>query len=273
MGKNLQSQLIFLGTGTSSLVIGSQARASGGLVLQTDGFQFHIDPGPGALVRARQFNVNPRENTAVFVTHNHLSHCNDINAVISAMTHAGEDKKGVLVCNKTLYEGHEDLEPYLTKHHRDYLERTIVLNTGQKVGIEEIEVHAIKAIHSDPHTIGLKFITPKFTLVYSSDTKFDESILEDYKNADILVLNNVCPFSVKGNNNLNSEDTVEIINAVKPKIAVIQHFGVKMLAADPLYEAREIKKQTNIPIIAAKDGMAINPITFSSSFCQKAFDV
>ena len=50
----MQAKIIFLGTGGDSIVVGKQLRASGGIILQIDDNQFHIDPGPGALVRARQ---------------------------------------------------------------------------------------------------------------------------------------------------------------------------------------------------------------------------
>ena len=37
----------------------------------------------------------------------------------------------------------------------------------------------------------------------------------------------------------------------------------------PLYEARKIQKKTGIQIISAKDGMVINPISYSSGLRQK----
>ncbi|MDP6600597.1 MAG: MBL fold metallo-hydrolase, partial [Candidatus Woesearchaeota archaeon] len=91
MGVKIASSIIFLGTGGDSYVVGKQLRASGGIILQINDDQYHIDPGPGALVMAKETGVNLRANTALFVTHNHLNHCNDINAVIDAMTYGGFD--------------------------------------------------------------------------------------------------------------------------------------------------------------------------------------
>ena len=82
LGVKIASSVIFLGTGGDSYVIGKQLRASGGIILQLDEDQYHIDPGPGSLVMARESGINLRANTALFVTHNHLNHANDINAVI-----------------------------------------------------------------------------------------------------------------------------------------------------------------------------------------------
>ncbi len=61
----------------------------------------------------------------------------------------------------------------------------------------------------------------------------------------------------------------KIINKVKPRLAIITHFGIKMLKADPLYEAREIQNKTGVQIISAKDGMTIDPISYSSGLRQK----
>jgi phosphoribosyl 1,2-cyclic phosphodiesterase len=81
-------------------------------------------------------------------------------------------------------------------------------------------------------------------------------------------LNIVHPFNNK-ENQLSSDDAVKIINKVKPKLTIITHFGIKMLKADPLYEAREIQKKTGVQIIAAKDGMVINPISYSAGLRQR----
>ena len=91
------SKIIFLGTGGDKSVIGRQIRASGGIIIQNNNLQFHLDPGPGALVKAKEFGINPRATTALLVSHNHLGHCNDVNAVIDAMTLSGLDKRGVLI--------------------------------------------------------------------------------------------------------------------------------------------------------------------------------
>ena len=56
----MNNSILFLGTGGDSIVVGRQLRASGGIVLRFGDNTFFLDPGPGALVRAKQFDVNPR---------------------------------------------------------------------------------------------------------------------------------------------------------------------------------------------------------------------
>ena len=263
LGVKISSAIIFLGTGGDSYVVGKQIRASGGIILQINENQFHIDPGPSSLMMAREVGVNLRGNTALLVSHNHLNHCNDINAVVDAMTYSGFDKTGVLIANSTVINGSKDYAPFLQEYYKNCLERYIVLNAGQKVGINDIEIKALKAKHSETNAIGFKFFTPQYTLTYSGDTKYSAEVVEEYKNSNILILN--VPFlkKEKDNDGLSKEDAVKIINAVKPRLTIITHFGMDFVKSDPLYEVREIQKETNCQIIAAKDGMVVNPLSYS----------
>ncbi|MBW3015006.1 MBL fold metallo-hydrolase [Candidatus Woesearchaeota archaeon] len=261
-------RIIFLGTAGDHQVVSKQYRASGGIVLQVDDNQFHIDPGPGALVRAVENNVNLRANTCVLVSRRTVAHSNDVNAVISAMTLDGLDKKGVLISNKTFVQGDEDINPGLSNFHRNCVEKIIVLESGKRVGIENVEIVALPAEHLDANSIGFKFYTPYFVLSYSSDTKFSNDLLKAYEDSDILILHVTSPGDESGDN-LSVADAIKIVNKIKPRLVITTHFGIKMLKADPIIQAREIQRQTGVQTIAAKDGMVISPGTYSAHSRQK----
>ena len=109
----------------------------------------------------------------------------DNNAVVDAMTYGGLDKKGVLVTNQTVVNGSEGIKPYLTNFHKNCLERIIVLDTGQKLAIEDVEVNALPADNPfDPSAIGFKFYTPEFVLGYSSDTSYSKALIKAYQGCD-----------------------------------------------------------------------------------------
>jgi len=260
------SKIIFLGTAGDSFVYGRQVRNSGGIVIKTGGYQLFIDPGPGALLRAKICGVNPRETTVVIATHCHTNHVSELNAVIGAMSYNGLDRLGVVIANKTVVEGNI---PVLPEFYKKCVERVISLKEGQKVGIENLEIHALKAMHDDSEAIGLKLFTPDFVMCYTGDTGYNKDLIEQYRQCDILVLNIVHASGEKSDINLSSDDAVRIISAVKPQLAIITHFGKSMIKADPMMEARRIQKETGVQVIAANDGMVLSPNYYSAEMKQK----
>lgn len=262
-------RIVFLGTGGDAIVVGKQYRASGGIIIESGESQIHIDPGPATLAMARMYDVNLRENTAILVSHNHINHANDANAVISAMTHNGMDKKGVLISSKSTLRGDEKEIPFINHFYRDCVEKYIMVEKYSKIGIRDIDIICTPTKHSDPSTVGFMLSCHGYTMGYTSDTDYSDDLAEAFKGTDILIMNVPYPRGIADEHNLNSEDAAKLIDRVRPKLAVITHFGVKMLQADPLYEAREIQKATKVQTLCAKDGLVINPVSFSSSVKQK----
>lgn len=266
----MQARILFLGTAGDTFVIGKQMRASAGIVLNIDSNQFYLDPGPGSLVMAKMMGLNVRENTAIFITGNELGVANDVNAVISAMTHEGQDKKGVLVCPTSLVSPEDNT--FLNKTYKEFLEKTILVENTRKIGINDVDIEVIELESPISKTCAFKFITQKFSLAYVPDTGFSSSYGELFSNTDILILNVQDPRNFKRKEHLNSEDAEKIIRKANPQLAVITGFGIKMLQADPLYEARQMQRETGIQVISAKDGMTINPMSFTTSVKQKSLN-
>lgn len=267
----MESKIVFLGTG-SGAVAQQQNRATGGIAILSQGFQFLLDPGPGALVRLKQMGLNVRATTSVLVSHAHLMHSNDLNAVVSAMTYNGIDPRGVLIASKSVVEGTEGISPVLTPFHKRCLERVIVPEGNQKIGIESIEVHALKTHHSDPTALGFKIFTPDFVLTYTGDTGLKKELLDQYKQTDILVIN-MPNFDKKDEFALNKEDVIKLIQRVDPALAILTHFGTKVIHEDPLQISRDIHRITDVQTIAAKDGLIITPESYSSGMRQKTLNL
>jgi len=253
------AQIIFLGTAGSSSVISRQIRASGGIIIRVGDLQYHIDPGPGALNKAKEFGVNLHHTSAVLVSHNHVNHCNDLNVIVDAMTHCGIEHRGIILGSKSIFQSQDDSHPFLTKHHQNLVERIIPLEKNHKVGIELVEINALPTDHSDKTAIGFKFFCPKFSLSYTGDTALTDELLESLVGSDLLILNVPYPGDKGKNLNLDTQAAIKIISHVRPKLAILTHFGLEMLKADPIVEAREVQRITGIQTIAAKDGLLVSP--------------
>lgn len=270
-GLSMNNAIMFLGTGGDSIVVGKQLRASGGIILKFKNNIFLLDPGPGSLIRMKQQNVNPRELTAVFVSHNHLNHSSDVNAVLSAMTYSGIDKRGILVCDEESIHGSEKAYPSISKFHRGLVEKFIVMRPGMKVEINNVNIEALPAKHTKT-SLGFKFTTEEFTISYTSDTELSKEVIDTHKKSAVIIINCKYPFGLSQQGHMSSEDVANFLDKTKPKLAIITHFGVKMLDADPIYEAREIHKKVECQVIAAKEGLVVNPISYTSSISQKRLD-
>ena len=262
------NEIIFLGTAGDSVVRAKQLRSSAGLVLNMEGFQFLIDPGEGTIVKLKEYGLNIMRTTAVLVSHDHLGHSNDLNAVIDALTLGGIDTNGYLISTNKVINGSEDKRPILLDYYKKALIKYMVIEPGQKVGIDTLEIEAMKTKHTTEN-VGFKIKSPKITIGYTSDTEFTQQVAEQYKGTDILILNVVNPGPVRTNGNLNSEDAAKFIDIVKPRLAVITHFGVEMLTQNPLAESRLIEKKTRVQTMAAKDGLKLQLSDYYSKHYQE----
>lgn len=269
----MQPRIVFLGTGGDSIVVGKQSRASGGIVIEVGNSQLHLDPGPGTLTMAKLLGINVRNTTAVICTHNHLNHMNDADALVSALSHGGLDTNGVFIGSQSVISGTEDMTPGLSKFSHRMLEKVMSLSPGNKVGVNDVEIRAVPIKHTDPTAIGIKLFTPEFTMGYTSDTEYTTDMVADFKDSDILILNVVVPSGMTVKGQLSTDDAIKLVELTKPKLAIITHFGVKMLAADPLQEARIIQKATGVQTVAAKDGLVINPISYAANMRQKTLNI
>lgn len=247
-------KLIFLGTGGDGIVIGKQMLASGGIIIQSENAQVHIDPGPGSLVKAKQYGINLRENTCILVSQNSLFRAGDVNASIAAMTHHGLDRRGVLLANNSVMGGGEGFQPYLNWDEKEMVERAIGVEPGQRVGINDVEINVTKSFQKDPNAIGFRITVDGMVIGIPCDTILDESLFESFKGVHLLVLNVRMPGEMQEQWAMNSQDAITLLKKLKPRTCLITGFGVKMIEADPREEARQIGRESGIHVEAVTDG-------------------
>ena len=244
----MMSSITFLGTGGGRYVILSQRRYSGGIWFDLESTLL-LDPGPGSLIRALQFKKDPGKLDAILVSHNHLDHYNDAELMIESMTCGLKMKRGILVTN-------EETQDYISNYHQSAIAEVIIPEPYEEFEINNLRVQALPT-YNHANGLGFKFFTKKGTIVYASDTGYSEKIIKDYT-ADILILNVILPGNRKIGSHLCTEDALNVVRKVKPKLAVIQHFGMQMLNANPEIEAKRIENESGIRTIAARDGMNLD---------------
>lgn len=241
------SKITFLGTAGDMEVIASQQRGSGGIILQLDSDQFHIDPGPGSLVRALHANINARDTIGVIATNSSLLRAGDVAAAVSAMTLEGLDHHGVLLSHKDVLEG-ENASPSRIKK---FVEGLVPIAHGSKIGINQT---TIKSFGEDK--LSLLISNGELTVGYTGDRPYSDELATELSGVNLLIINCPNPSSVKQEGVMNLDDAATLIEKAKPKHAVITSFGQKMLKEDPQHLARELQKKTKVQVTAASDGMS-----------------
>ncbi len=251
----LEDKIVFLGTAGARIAVFKQIRASGGIWITLEGVNLLIDPGPGCLVRCVQSRVrlDPTKLDAIILTHEHLDHSADVNVMIEAMTEGGFKKRGILFAPRTALED----EPVVFKYVRDYVEEIIVLKEHGVYPLRGIKINTPVKHKHGKETYGLNIISDKLTISYITDTKFFPELLKHYK-GHILIINVVRRYETKELEHMSLEEAKEIIRVNQPELAILTHFGMTMLRANPQRLAEEVSKETGVKVIAAKDGMAID---------------
>lgn len=249
--------LTFLGTGGARFMIISQMLASGGIWLSLSGTEILLDPGPGCIVQATKRKMRADKLDAIIVSHRHLDHSGDVNVMVEAMTQGGLRRHGRLFAPSDALGP----EPVMFSYLKDSIEETVVLQEGKSYRVGNVSFETpVRHIHR-VETYGMVFKTPQHTFSYIVDTRFFEGIVQHY-GGELLIINTVFleprlpgPYSPLPVEHLSVPDAAYIISALKPKAAILTHFGMNVWRAKPWEIAEQMTQAVGIKVIAARDGM------------------
>ncbi len=248
------NRIIFLGTGGARIVVMKQIRWSGGMWFEVDGTNFLLDPGPGALIRCLENNLNPKDLDGIILSHRHLDHSADINVMIEAMTEGGYAKKGVVFAPKDALE--ED--PVIFRYLRGYVDRVEELFEKKRYQIGKVSfVAPIPHVHGKVETYGINFKTSCGMISYLADTRYFPDLHRFYR-GDLLIINVVRFKPRAGLDHLSIDDVRKVISKSKPKVTILTHFGMTMLKANPWKLAAELAKAIDRQVVVARDGMVFD---------------
>ncbi|MCW4048483.1 MAG: MBL fold metallo-hydrolase [Candidatus Bathyarchaeota archaeon] len=236
----------------------TQRRRTAGIRLVHGSTQVHLDPGPGALVFSNWAGLSPQKLDAVAVTHCHPDHYSDAEVFIEAMTHGATRKKGLLAATRSVLYGVDNVGPSISKYHRGMVSDIVELEPNIGFNVDDLGFTAVEARHSDPTSVGLRLSVPELgEMGYTSDTGYFPELCNSYRNLKLLVLCVMWPRDNHLNIHLNTDDALKLLEESQPKCAVLTHFGMRMLNADPEKEAIYLSEETGVPVIAARDGLKV----------------
>ncbi len=249
--------ITFLGTAGARFMVTKQFLASGGLWLNLSGTEILIDPGPGCIVQATKRKLKAEKLSAIILSHRHLDHSADINIMVEAMTQGGFKRNGRLFAPADALE----TEPVIFSYLRDYVEGIEVLEEGKSYSIGGISFTTpVRHIHP-VETYGMVFRTDRHTFSCITDTRYFDGLAKHYS-GELLIVNVVfleprtqVDHPLMPIDHLSVPDAEHIIMELKPKVAILTHFGMSVWRAKPWEIAQRLSQQTGVRVLAAQDGM------------------
>lgn len=245
--------ITFLGTAGARFVVIRQFLASGGAWLKLGGTQILLDPGPGCLVQAAKRKLDPTRLAAIILSHKHLDHSGDINIMIEAMTDGRTKRRGAILAPADALHQEPVILPYL----RSYPQSIQVLTEGGSYAINDVSVKTPVRHRHSVETYGFVFQTPRHTFSWITDTRYFDDLVSHYR-GDLLVINVVRLNPGAPLDHLSVPEARSIIEQIRPRAAILTHFGMTMWRAKPWELAEQLTKEIGISVIAARDGMTFD---------------
>jgi phosphoribosyl 1,2-cyclic phosphodiesterase len=136
----------------------------------------------------------------------------------------------------------------------------IATERGGPYRIGDVEIcTSVKHIHA-VETYGMHFRHDGRTVSYLPCGRYFDGLAEDYATyePDVLIINVLRYRDSMDVDHLTFDQAREVIARVRPRVAVMQHFGTKMLEQDPVRLARELEDDLGIRTVAAYDDMRLD---------------
>jgi len=247
--------------------------------------------------------LEPTKLAGILLSHRHLDHSGDVNNMIEAMTMGGTEPRGMLFAPSDALEGDDPvvlkyvrtfLARVVTLKEGGSYELGSVKFTcpvrhqhrGEVYGFR-FQIGQASADYTDyaddtecrpdaeegsrpvdrrqksEGRVQKAEVQSGLTLSYIADTRYFLELAEHYR-ADVVVMNVVRP-KPSQLDHLSAPDAEELVKAMRPKLTVLGHFGMRMLAARPWVIAREMSERTGCKVVAASDGMLIDLEEYEAS--------
>jgi phosphoribosyl 1,2-cyclic phosphodiesterase len=250
------TKLIFLGTGGGRFSTIYQIRSTGGLYVM-DGVNMHIDPGPSAAHQMHRAKLDPAKTDAVLISHCHPDHYTDAEVMIEGMSRGGLKKRGTLLASRSVLEGLNMHGPAISSYHRSLLHSIEMAEPRGETMLGDVRVRFTSTKHNDPTGVGFILETSDGLVSYVSDTELDENVSRQQEGCRVLILPLTRPSEARIPNHLCTEDAIEFVREVRPEMAIMTHFGAKLIYAGADRQAAMIEKATGVRTVAAEDLMSV----------------
>src|SRR5262249_45220172 len=146
---------------------------------------------------------------------------------IEAMTQGGTQRRGLVLAPTDAYED----DAVILRYVRDYPARVDVLTAGAAHKVGDLLLETPLRLRHPVETYGLRLSGRRHSVGLVSCTGYFPELEAEFR-TDLLILN-VVYRSPRDETHLAVPDARRLITAIRPRLAVITHFGLTMLRARP----------------------------------------
>jgi phosphoribosyl 1,2-cyclic phosphodiesterase len=223
-----------------------------------------IDPGPGSLVRICEARppLSPIDINTIILTHRHIDHSSDVNALAEGMILKSRTPRGCIICPRdALEEGDRVIMRYLMP----WIAVTAIHENGKITPLSGgVTVESVRHSHHGVECFGCVFRSsglPSWGVI--SDTAPLPDFPSRYGACELLIINTAMMFPRAKLDHMSLPDVESLLEVTAPALAAVTHLGADMLDRGAEYISRRLSERAT-KVIPARDGMIItleNPIT------------
>ena len=170
--------------------------------------------------------------------------------MVEAMTEGGTKQHGWLFAPADALGS----EPVMFSYLKNSLDGIGVLQEGESYQIGNVSFTTpIRHIHP-VETYGMIFTTSGHTFSYIADSRYFDGLCQSYR-GELLIINIVLLEAKQQVDHLSVTDAEHIIMELKPKVAILTHFGMTVWRSKPWEIAERLSQETGVKVLAARDGM------------------
>lgn len=279
--------VLFLGTGGNPEAVFSQIPRTAGFILTVGGIRLYVDPGPGAVVRAREADFDLGTLDGVYISHGHLDHYAGAEAVIESMCWGMFCRRGLLLAPGQVLERDRLISFY--HQGKDSLAgykggpTVKKLEPWQPVVMGEVTLTPIPAHHAGEN-YGFILKTGQLTLGYTSDTNYIQGyttpqgvrslpyrqpitdlvdvvdyrrdIKEAFSCVDVLIAN-VTSHNVYAHRHITTLGLAHLLENSSVKLCIMTHFNYCCLRPEDLRPAMAcyVEQRSGVKTLYAEDGV------------------
>jgi ribonuclease BN (tRNA processing enzyme) len=251
-------KLTVLGSGST---VPHPRRASSSYWLETSGGSILLDCAATVPHRMAAYGLDWPNLSAVWISHFHMDHCGGIGPLLAGIRHAAQMKARE---TPLLIYGPPGIakliDDFAAVYNYKLLEQPFPIEVVEVEELSKFEIlPGLEAVAVDtPHTHeshALHLRDGETTLVFSSDTGFDQKLAALGRNASLFILE--CTFFAEKLNekHLNLSEAIYLIRKAKPQRAMLTHFYPEWDDVDFDAEVRPLDPRCEV--LQAEDGLVV----------------